>query len=115
MLPAAAQGIVGITVRADDTSLRELFAAIDDPDARAAATAERALLAELDGSCRTPIGAYSRILADGRLLLTAMVAREDGSFLLTRNLLGRLADGERLGKTLGTSLRADAPAEIFAS
>jgi hydroxymethylbilane synthase len=113
MLPAAAQGIVGITVRADDVRLRELFAAIDDPDARAAATAERAVLAELDGSCRTPIGAYARILADGRLLLTAMVAREDGKFLLTRNLLGRPDEGERLGKTLGSSLRSDSPADIF--
>jgi hydroxymethylbilane synthase len=114
MLPAAAQGIVGITVRADDAGLRALFAAIDDEGARAAATAERALLAELDGSCRTPIGAYARILADGRMLLTAMVAREDGTFLLSRNLLGRPADAERLGRTLGTSLRADSPSEIFA-
>jgi len=113
MLPAATQGIVGITVRTRDTELRDLLAAIEDPEARAVSLAERALLAELNGSCRTPIGAYARMLVDGRLLLTAMVAREDGTFLLTRNLMGRPADAERLGKTLGVSLKADAPSDIF--
>jgi hydroxymethylbilane synthase len=113
MVPAAAQGIIGITVRADDTELLDLLAAIEDPEARAVATAERAMLAELDGSCRTPIGGYARMLNDGRLLLTGMVARTDGSFLLTRSLVGRPSDEERLGMTLGASLRADAPDDIF--
>jgi hydroxymethylbilane synthase len=113
MVPAAAQGIIGVTVRADDTELLELLTAIEDPEARAVATAERAMLAELDGSCRTPIGSYARLLTDGGLLLTGMVARADGSFLLTRSLAGRRADAERLGLTLGTSLRADAPDDIF--
>src|SRR5690606_23401699 len=84
MVPAAGQGIVGVTVRADDTELHELLAAIEDPDARAVSSAERALLAALDGSCRTPIGGYARLLPDGRLRLTGLVARADGSFLLKR-------------------------------
>jgi hydroxymethylbilane synthase len=113
MVPAAAQGIVGITVRADDVELRELLAAIEDPQARAVATAERSMLAELDGSCRTPIGGYARMLPDGQLKLTGMVARADGSFLLTRSLSGRPADAERLGQTLGTALRVDTPMDIF--
>ena len=62
MVPAAGQGIVGVTVRADDTELLELLAAIEDPEARAVSTAERALLAALDGSCRTPIGGHARLL-----------------------------------------------------
>ena len=82
MVPAACQGIVGITVRADDVELRELLAAIEDPQARAVATAERAMLAVLDGSCRTPIGGHARLLPDGQLMLTGLVARADGSFLL---------------------------------
>jgi hydroxymethylbilane synthase len=113
MVPAAAQGIIGITVRTDDKELRDLLAAIEDPEARAVATAERAMLLELNGSCRTPIGGYARIVPDGRLMLTGMVARTDGSFLLTRSLVGRPSDAERLGQTLGTSLRADAPFDIF--
>ena len=113
MVPAAAQGIIGITVRADDRAARELLLEIEDPEARAVATAERSMLAELDGSCRTPIGGYARVMADGRLMLTGMVARADGSFLLTRSKFARLSDADRLGKTLGTSLRADAPEDIF--
>ena len=113
MVPAAAQGIVGITVRANDRALRDLLAAIEDPEARAVAAAERSMLMELDGSCRTPIGGYARILPDGRLMLTGMVARADGSFLLTRSKFARPSDADRLGQTLGTSLRADAPADIF--
>jgi hydroxymethylbilane synthase len=113
MLPAAAQGIIGITARADDPELLDLLAAIEDPEARAVSTAERSMLAELDGSCRTPIGGYARMLPDRRLMLTGMVARADGSFLTTRSLTARPSDAERLGQTLGTSLRADAPFDIF--
>nr|WP_255575017.1 hydroxymethylbilane synthase [Caldovatus aquaticus] len=114
MVPAAGQGIVGVTVRADDTELRELLAAIEDPEARAVSTAERALLAALDGSCRTPIGGHARLLPDGRLHLTGLVARPDGSFLLKRSLTGTVAEAERLGRALGESLRRDSPADIFA-
>jgi len=113
MVPSACQGIIGITVRAEDADAHALLAAIDDPEARIAATAERSLLAELDGSCRTPIAGYAHLQPDGRLLLIGSVARADGSFLLRRNLAGRPSDAERMGQTLGTSLRVDAPADIF--
>ncbi|WP_323991201.1 hydroxymethylbilane synthase [Nguyenibacter sp. L1] len=119
MVPAAGQGIVGVTVRESDVELRELLAAIEDYEARAVATAERALLAELDGSCRTPIGGYARLIPgqdgdDPVLRLTGLVAREDGSFLLRRVVTGAPADAERMGRELGRSLRADSPADIFA-
>ena len=114
MVPAAGQGIVGVTVREDDTELRELLAAIEDPEAKAVATAERALLARLDGSCRTPIGGYARLLPNGELHLTGLVARTDGSFLLKRSLHGAAGDAERIGNELGAGLRADSPHDIFA-
>ncbi len=113
MVPAVCQGIVGVTVRADATDLRELLAAIEDFQARTAATAERALLAALDGSCRTPIGGYARLLPGGDLHLTGLVARPDGSFLLKRSLHGPAADAARIGAELGASLRADSPRDIF--
>src|SRR5271165_1492517 len=113
MVPAAGQGIVGVTVRAEDTELRELLAAIEDPEAKAVSTAERALLAALDGSCRTPIGGYARLLPNGALHLTGMVARADGSFLLKRALHGASTDAARLGRELGASLRANSPPDIF--
>ncbi len=83
MVPAAGQGIVGVTVRADDIELRELLAAIEDPEARAVSMAERGLLAALDGSCRTPIGE------------------------------GSPREAEALGRALGEELRGQSPADIF--
>ncbi len=115
MVPAAGQGIVGITVRADDVELRELLGAIEDPAAHSVATAERAMLRVLDGSCRTPIGGHARLLPDGRLHLTGLVARADGSFLLKRSLHGAASEAERIGTELGASLRADSPGDIFAA
>ncbi len=114
MVPAAAQGIVGITVHEDDVELLEMLSAIEDPHARAVATAERALLGVLDGSCHTPIGGHARILPNGRLRLTGLVARADGSFLLRRTLEGLPKDAERIGRDLGASLKADTPADVFA-
>jgi hydroxymethylbilane synthase len=113
MLPSACQGIVGITVRASDTELCQLLSGIEDPDAHCVATAERALLGSLDGSCNTPIGGRAEVLGDGSLILEGLVASVDGRFLLRRAISGAQADAERLGRTLGDSLRADSPANIF--
>ncbi|WP_245906184.1 hydroxymethylbilane synthase [Teichococcus aestuarii] len=113
MVPAAGQGIVGITVRAADEELHELLSGIEDRSARAVSRAERALLAALDGSCRTPIGGHARLLPNGELHLTGLVARPDGSFLLKRSIHGAAADAGRLGRELGEGLRADSPADIF--
>jgi hydroxymethylbilane synthase len=114
MVPAAGQGIVGVTVRADDTELHELLSGIEDPEARAVSSAERALLAALDGSCRTPIGGHARLLPNGRLRLTGLVARADGSFLLKRAEEAEASDAVRLGDDLGRALRRDSPADLFA-
>ena len=114
MVPAAGQGIVGVTVRADDTELHDLLAAIEDPAARAVSTAERAMLAALDGSCRTPIGGHARLLADGTLHLTGLVARENGSFLLRRDAHGAAEDAAAIGTELGTALRQASPPDLFA-
>jgi hydroxymethylbilane synthase len=113
MVPSAGQGIIGITVRESDIELREMLAAIEDPEAKAVSTAERAMLAELAGSCRTPIGGHARLLPNGELHLTGLVARADGSFLLKRSLHGDAADAARIGADLGTSLRADCPRDVF--
>ena len=114
MVPAVCQGIVGVTVRENDAALRALLARIEDADARAAATAERAMLAALDGSCRTPIGGYARLLPHGELSMSALIARADGTFLLKRHLQGGVADAERIGRALGVCLKADSPRDLFA-
>jgi hydroxymethylbilane synthase len=114
MVPSACQGIVGVTARADDADLLTLLAAIEDQGARAAALAERALLAALDGSCRTPIAGYAKLLRDDVMQLTGLAARADGTFLLKRSMKARIADAEALGRELGRSIRADSPPDIFA-
>jgi hydroxymethylbilane synthase len=113
MVPAAGQGIIGITVRAADVVVRDLLTAIEDPEARFVATAERALLAALDGSCRTPIGGYARLLDNGDVHLTGLIARANGRFLLKRSMQAPAADARPLGTELGRSLRADAPVDVF--
>jgi hydroxymethylbilane synthase len=113
MLPAAAQGIVGITIRAADTDLHEMLASIEDKDSKTAAIAERALLAALDGSCRTPIAGYAHITATGELHITGLAARADGSFLIKRFCSGAVSDAEKLGHELGLELKAGSPDDIF--
>jgi len=113
MLPAACQGIVGVTARADDTELLELLAAIQDPESRAVSMAERALLGALDGSCRTPIGGHARLIPGGGLVLEGLVARADGSFLLRRLVTGSARDAAQIGRELGASLWRDSPADVF--
>jgi hydroxymethylbilane synthase len=114
MVPSACQGIVGITARAADTDLLQLLLGIQDAESRAAATAERTMLALLDGSCNTPIGGYARLLPDGTLHMTGLVASADGSFVLKRSLTGAPEDAARIGAELGAELRRDCPETLFA-
>ena len=72
------------------------------------------MLRRLDGSCRTPIGGHARLLPNGELHLTGLVARGDGSFLLKRSLHGAAAGRGADRRELGASLRADCPRDIFA-
>ncbi len=112
MLPACGQGIVGITLRRRDAHLLSLMPAIEDRSSRFAATAERALLEGLDGSCRTPIGGFARI-DNGQLVLHGLIASEDGAFVLRRSLAGAPAEGARMGGELARMLKRDTPSAIF--
>ena len=77
MLPAVAQGAVGIEIRADDTRLRHLLAPLNDPATTLCVTAERAFLARLEGSCRTPIAGLAR-LEGGDLAFMGQILTPDG-------------------------------------
>lgn len=78
MLPAIAQGAVGVEIRADDEITSSAVAKLDHAATRLCVTAERAFLAHLDGSCRTPIAGLARIDA-GRLVLAGELLETDGS------------------------------------
>ncbi len=113
MVPSASQGIVGVTCRAGDSALLALLHGIEDRAARIAATAERAMLGLLDGSCRTPIGGHLTVLADGSVRLTGLVARADGSFLRRGSRTGMAGEARALGEDLADELRTGSPADIF--
>src|SRR5205807_10222025 len=80
-LPAVGQGALAVQCRADDAVTRALLAPLDDAATRAAAQAERALLAALGGGCKVPIAAHAH-LHDGELQLDGLVAEPDGSEVL---------------------------------
>jgi len=111
-LPAVGQGAIGIETRADDTRTRALVAAVDDPDTAIAVTAERAFLAVLDGSCRTPIAGHAR-LRDGKLHFRGMIAKTDGSEALEVLREGAIAEAAALGADAGRELKARAGPGFF--
>jgi hydroxymethylbilane synthase len=101
MCPAAGQGALGIEIREGDTKTLGLLAFLNDPNARAATTCERALLNSLGGGCQVPIGAFAE-MCDGKLHLESIVADPDGTKLLRDSRDG--SDPERLGNEAGASL-----------
>ena len=112
MLPAVAQGAIGLEIRQADTATRVLLDPLNCPVTMAAVTAERAVLGLLDGSCRTPIAALATI-AGGRLRLAALVIRPDGSQGFRAERDGAAADAARLGADAGAELKALLPADFF--
>ncbi|MBI1245110.1 MAG: hydroxymethylbilane synthase [Alphaproteobacteria bacterium] len=105
MLPAVAQGAIGIECRLDDQRTRGLLAAIDHAPTAIAVTAERGLLEKLDGSCRTPIGALAVAVAGDRLRLDGLVVRPDGSGLMTTSREGPVALALAMGRDAGEELK----------
>jgi hydroxymethylbilane synthase len=112
-LPAVGQGAIGIETRAGDDATRALVAKIDDADTATALAAERAFLAELDGSCRTPIGGHARV-ADDAVRFRGIIVRPDGSEAFEVLREGRRGDAAALGADAGRELKRRAGADFFA-
>lgn len=120
-LPAVSQGVIGVCARADDEATLGLLRALDDAAARLAVSAERSLLARLEGGCQVPLGALAQLRGD-TLELTAAVCALDGS----RELRARgtasaspgaaltAADAAALGKRIAEELLAAGAAELIA-
>jgi len=113
MLPAVAQGAIGIERRAEDARTAAMLAAIHDRDTGLRLAAERAFLATLDGSCETPIAGLAVIEGD-TLWLRGEILRPDGSESLSDEARAPLAEGAALGADLARRLLARAPADFFA-
>lgn len=103
MLSAVGQGALGIEARDNDSRMLELLAQLDDSHTRAAVTAERALLAELEGGCQVPIGAWARI-ENGTMLMEARVLAADGSDCMEQHAAGRPENAENIGRQLAREL-----------
>ncbi|WP_199259584.1 hydroxymethylbilane synthase [Paracoccus binzhouensis] len=112
MLPAVAQGCIGVERRADDARVAALLAAISDRDSALRVAAERAFLARLDGSCQTPIAGLAELQGD-RLRLRGEILRPDGSEVIAGERVGPASDGAAMGTDLAEELRGRAPADFF--
>jgi len=115
MLPAVAQGAIGITCRTGDTKMLKLLEALNHPETKTCVDCERAFLAKLDGSCRTPIAGQARIDHDtGKFHFKGLVARPDGSELLETSRVGKPENAVELGEDAGNELRAQIGDNFFA-
>ncbi|MDO6521769.1 hydroxymethylbilane synthase [Shimia thalassica] len=112
MLPAVAQGAIGIERRANDANTAELLAAIHDTPTGQRLAAERAFLAALDGSCETPIAALAELDGD-TLRLRGEVLRPDGSESLSEDRTAPIEQGAELGREMAQSLLAKAGPGFF--
>ena len=113
MLPACAQGAVGIERRESDEAAAALLAPIHDPDTFIRISAERAFLQELDGSCRTPIGGLAELDGD-TLRFRGQIIRPNGSLFYAGNWDGPVSDAVRIGAEAGIELRAKGGEGFFA-
>ncbi|CRK75479.1 MULTISPECIES: hydroxymethylbilane synthase [Nereida] len=112
MLPAVAQGCIGIEQRLGDDRVSEMLSAINDTLSTQRLAAERAFLGALDGSCETPIGGLATIDGD-TLTLRGEILRVDGSEVLSDEQTCSVADGAKLGVEMARKLRSQADDDFF--
>lgn len=112
MLPAIAQGAIGIERRVDDAEVAGMLAAIHDPDTGIRLNAERALLEGLDGSCQTPIGGLAEITGN-TLMLRGEVLRSDGSESLCDQISGTPEQAADMGTELAKRLLERSGGDFF--
>jgi hydroxymethylbilane synthase len=112
-LPAPGQGAIALTARTADNAARDALGAIAHSETEWALAAERAFLAELEGSCRTPIAGHARI-ENGQVLFRGEVLRTDGSETFPIAADGPSTDAEALGREAGRELAARLPEGVLA-
>ncbi|XP_078438314.1 hydroxymethylbilane synthase [Wolffia australiana] len=115
MLPAIAQGAIGIACRRDDEAMINYIASLNHEETRLAVACERAFLTKLDGSCRTPIAGYAYKDAEGNCVFRGLVASPDGTRVLETSRKGAYSfdDMVLMGKDAGEELLSTAGPEFF--
>lgn len=114
MLPAIAQGAIGIEQRTNDGRAHELLAPLNDAPTHTCLNAERAFLAKLDGSCHTPIAGLAT-LKDGRISFQGQILLPDGTQQFSNSREGLPEDAAALGRDAAEELRAIAGEDFFAA
>jgi hydroxymethylbilane synthase len=112
MLPAAAQGVVGIECLEEATELRTVLAQLNHPTSVKTTLAERAIARVLEASCQSPVATYA-VIDEDVLTVTALVAMPDGSESIRDSVSGQAADAEALGEQLAARLLAKGAAELL--
>jgi hydroxymethylbilane synthase len=105
ILPAVAQGAIGLEIRANDEKTRMLIAAINDAETEMRVICERAFLAALDGSCRTPLAGHA-LLDGAQIRFRGEALSEDGSSCFESLQIGMAGDAARLGREAGEEVKA---------
>lgn len=113
MLPAAAQGVLGIEAREGDKEVLPLLEVINHKETEYCAVAERAMLRALDGSCRTPIAGLAVLKDSTTIELDALVASPDGKTVIRKSITGSVHDADKIGTEIGTAIRAEMPDGLF--
>jgi hydroxymethylbilane synthase len=111
MLPAVAQGALAIECRGGDAHVRTLLAPLNDEASAACVSCERAMLAALDGSCRTPIAGLAEIVGD-RMTLRALLLSPNGKAERRAEGDALVTDAVILGSEIGETLRKGAGPEF---
>lgn len=114
MLPAVAQGAIGITCRTGDSTMLRFLQALNHEETKICVDCERSFLAALDGSCRTPIAGQARI-ENGVLKFRGLVAKPDGSEVLETTRKGKPEDAIAIGADAGQELKKKMGDDFFAS
>lgn len=112
MLPACAQGAIGIECKSTDAETNSILQSLHHPDTASRVSCERSLNAKLGGSCQTPIAAYSELLGD-QLHLRALIAMPDGSKVLRAQATDHRDNAFALGNNVAETLLADGAGEII--
>lgn len=112
MLPAVAQGAIGIQCRSDDERSLKYISALNHPDTLACVICERGFLEALDGNCKTPIAGQARIV-DGKIKFRGLIAMPDGSQKFETESEGAIEDAVAIGRNAGETLKAEAGEKFF--
>ncbi len=113
MLPAVGQGALALEARADDEEMRSLCAALNDRETAIAVGAERALLAQLGATCRTPVAGYALLRGD-KVVLEARIGSADGTKVLADQAVGAWRQAEEVGRGLAEALLSRGAASLLA-